>query len=142
MTDLTSYSQQEFRDWMSQGTATDTPPDPLYVSLHTSDPGETPDGSTEVSATNYSRQSVSSSGWNTLAPADFTNADAHGFENANSIQFDPANSSWGTVSHVALWDGSSASDNALASFALDSSRSVADGDQVQFAATNLSFGLD
>jgi hypothetical protein len=142
MTDLTDYTEQQFRDWMSQGTSTATAPDPLYISLHTSDPGESPDGSTEVSATNYSRQSVGSSGWNTQAPADFTNSDGYGFENASDVAFSTAGSSWGTISHVALWDGSSDTDNALASFALDSSRSVSDGDQVQFAATNLRFVID
>lgn len=141
MSDLTDYSEQQFRDWMSQGSSTATPPDPLYVSLHTSDPGETPDGSTEVSATQYSRQSVGSSNWNTLAPGDVS-SNGHGFENAADITFSTANSNWGTITHVALWDGSTDSDNALASYALDTSRSVTDGDQAQFSSTNLSFVID
>jgi len=141
MSDLTDYAEQQMRDWMSQGTAPATPPDPLYISLHTSDPGETPDGSTEVSATNYARQSVGSAGWNTLAPADVS-SNGHGFENANDIQFDPANSDWGTITHVALWDGSADTDNALASYAVDTSRAITSGDQAQFLAGALTFVID
>lgn len=141
MSDLTDYAETVFRDWLSQGTSAPTPPDPLYVSLHTADPGESPDGSTEVSATNYSRQSVGSSGWNKLAPADL-GINGHGFENANSVQFDTANSDWGTITHVALWDGTADTDNVYAAFALASSRSINAGDQAQFAAGNLAFALD
>ena len=34
-----------------------------YLALHTSDPGNTPDGSTEVSDANYSRINVSEADW-------------------------------------------------------------------------------
>ena len=141
MSALTDYTEQQFRDWISQGSSTATPPDPLYVSLHTADPGEVPDGSTEVGATNYSRQSVGSSNWTTLAPADVSN-DGHGFENGTTVQFDTASSSWGTITHVAIWDTSDTSGNALATAALDSSRSVGDGDQAQFGTGSLSFVID
>lgn len=141
MSDLTDYAETVFRDWLSQGTSAPTPPDPLYISLHTADPGESPDGSTEVTATQYSRQSVGSAGWNTLAPADVT-SNGHGFENANNVQFNTANSSWGTITHVALWNGTADTDNVYAAFALDSSRSISSGDQAQFAAGNLSFVID
>jgi hypothetical protein len=141
MSDLTDYAETVFRDWLSQGTSAPTPPDPLYVSLHTADPGESPDGSTEVSATQYSRQDVVSADWNTLAPGDVS-SNGHGFENAINIQFNVANSDWGTVTHVALWNGTQNTDNAYASFALDSSRTINSGDQAQFAAGNLSFVID
>lgn len=142
MSDLTDYAEQQMRDWMSQGTAPATPPDPLYISLHTSDPGETPDGSTEVTATNYARESLGSGNWNTLAPADFGSGNGHGFENAVDVQWDVAQETWGTISHVAIWDGSTDTDNALASFAIDNSKTIDTDDQVKFAAGNLSFQID
>jgi len=137
MSDATNYAEEQFINWMSQGTATDSPPDPLYVSLHTSDPGEDPDGSTEVGASEYNRQSVSSANWET-----YNSGDAYGFRNANNIDFPEASSTWGTISHVSVWDGSSATDNALASYALDTSKAIEDGDQARFLAQELQFEAD
>lgn len=136
MSDLTNYTEGQFRDWMSQGTATATPPDPLYVSLHTAAPGESPDGSTEVSATNYNRQDVTAgTGWNTPNENDFANA--------NEITWQEAGELWGDVSHVGLWDDTAANGgNCLAAFALDSTKTIDSGDQAKFNAGNLSFSLD
>jgi len=134
MSDLTDYTETQFRDWMSQGTDPDTAPSSLYVGLHTSDPGDSPDGSTEVSATDYSRVQVTAgSGWGT--PQNNT------FENANEVSFGTATSSWGTVTHVSLWDGSSGG-NCLAAFALNSQKSINTDDEATFPAGNLSFALD
>ena len=137
MSDATNYTEEQIINWMSQGVAPDTPPDPLYVSLHTADPGETLDGSTEVGASEYNRQSVGSSGWET-----YTSGDASGFRNLNDIQFPEATSSWGTISHVAIWDGSANTDNALASYGLSVSKSIDDGDQAVFTAQGLTFETD
>lgn len=125
---------------MSQGVTTDTPPDPLYISLHTADPGESPDGTTEVSATNYDRQSLGSGNWSKLAPADVS-SNGHGFENAVDVQFDVASSSWGTITHVALWD-SLTGGNALASYAVSNSKSIDAEEQVRFAIGELEFVID
>lgn len=142
MSDLTDYAEAQFRDWMSQGTATDTPPDPVFVSLHTSDPGETPDGSTEVDSgtTSYARQSVAAgTGWNTV-----TSGDAQGFENSGDIEFPEATESWGTISHVALWtaDEGGTNENAMASYALDSTKAIDTGDQAVFRAGDLTFTIN
>jgi len=136
MSDLTDYTEQVFRDWMSQGTSAPTPPDPLYIALHTADPGETPDGTTEVSASNYSRESLGSSNWGTL-----TQNNAHAFQNATDVTYQVASSNWGTISHVSLWDGSSDTDNSLASFALNNSKTIESDDQVKFPSGNLTFEI-
>jgi hypothetical protein len=125
---------------MSQGVTTDTPPDPLYISLHTADPGESPDGSTELSATNYDRQALGSGNWTTLAPADVS-SNGHGFENGVDVEFDPASSSWGTISHVALWD-SLTGGNALASYQVSNSKSIDTDEQARFLAGELKFVID
>lgn len=143
MADLTDYTEGEFRDWMSQGVAPDTAPDPVYVSLHTSDPGETPDGSTEVDSgtTSYARQTVAAgTGWNSITGG----SGELGFENANDIEFPEATESWGTISHVALWTDAEggANENAMASYSLDSTKSIDSGDQAVFRAGDLTFLLD
>lgn len=135
MSDLTDYAEGQIRGWMSQGTDPDTAPTNLHVALHTSDPGESPDGSTEVSAGDYSRQSTTTgSGWDTPNENDF--------ENANEISFGTATSDWGDVSHVSLWNGDTTSDNCLAAFALDATVTVNTDDEIRFPAGELSFTLD
>jgi len=137
MSDLTNYSETEIRDWISQGVAPDTPPDPLYVGLHTADPGESPDGSTEVSAADYSRVSVAAgSGWDTPNENDF--------QNAADVDFGEATNDWGTVTHVALWDDTQGAtgETALAAYAVDTQKAINSGDKAVFSAGDLSFALD
>jgi hypothetical protein len=135
MSDLTDYLETEIRDWMSQGTAFDSAPSTVYVHLHTSDPGESPDGSTEVSASDYSPQSVSAgSGWNTPT--------TDSFENANEINFGQATNDWGTISHVSLSTTSDFTGNVLASYALNSTVTINTNDTFKFNAGDLSFSLD
>lgn len=134
MSDLTDYAETEIRDWMSQGTDPDTAPGNLYVALHTSDPGDSPDGSTEVGAGDYDRVSTTTgTDWNTPGSNDF--------QNANEISFGTATSNWGTVSHVSLWDAATGG-NCLAAFALDSSKTIDTDDEATFAAGDLSFSID
>lgn len=133
MSDLTDFAESTIRDWLSQGTSP-TAIDPIYVALHNSDPGDSPDGSTEVGAADYSRQSVSAgSGWNTPANGQF--------DNANEIAFGVATNNWGTVSHVSLWDGSAATDNALAAFALNTSKAIDVDDEARFQSGDLSLTI-
>jgi len=137
MSDLTNYTEGEFRDWMSQGVAPDTAPDPIYVGLHTADPGETPDGSTEVGSGDYARVSVTAgSGWDTPNPNDF--------QNASEISFGEATNNWGTISHVSLWDDTkgAAGENCLANYALNTSKAIDSGDEAVFRTGDLSFSLD
>lgn len=130
MSDLTDYLEAEIINWSFGGDSMPTPPDPVYVSLHTSDPGESPDGSTEVGSGGYSRQSVAAADWTTSAGT---------ADNDNAITFPEATSDIGTVTHFAVWDGSTQSDNALWAASLDNSRDIQTGDTARFSAGDLSF---
>jgi len=132
MSDFTTYSEEQIVDWLVGGVDVAPAPANIYVALHTSDPGESPDGSTEVDSGTFTYNRVSTS-----AGSDWTiNSDE--FENSVEIEFPEASSTWGTVSHFSLWDGSADSDNALAKSALDSSRTVESGDAPVFRVGNLS----
>jgi len=132
MSDFTDYTETQIVNWLVGGTDMPAAHGSVYVALHTSDPGETPDGSTEVDASTYTYSRVQTS-----ANGDWTrNGDS--FENAVEIEFPEANGSWGTISHFSLWDGSADADNALAKSALDTSRSIQDGDAPVFRVGNLS----
>lgn len=135
MSDFTDYTETAIRDWMSQGTTMPSAPSNLHVALHTSDPGESPDGSAEVGAGDYSRSSTTTgTDWDTTS-------NPTTFENANEVNFGQATSNWGTISHVSLWDGSSASDNCLASYALDSDTTIETDDTFVFNSGDLSFEI-
>lgn len=135
MSDFVDYTETIIRDWMSQGSAMPSSPGSVYVALHTSSPSEGSPGSTEVGAGDYSRATTTAgTDWNTsLNPTQFSNA--------NEVSFGEATSSWGTISHVSLWD-SSTDGNCLAAFALDSSKSISSGDEATFPSGDLSFQID
>lgn len=137
MSDFTDYSETAIRDWMSQGTTMPAAPSDLYVALHTSDPGETPDGSTEVSAADYDRVGVTAgSGWSTI-----TSGGGSGFENASETSFGEATNNWGTISHISLWDAQTGG-NCLASYAVGTSKPIDTGDEATFPAGDISFTID
>lgn len=133
MSDFTDYTENNVRDWMSQGSSMPSAPGTVYVALHTSDPGETPDGSTEVSGGSYAREGVSAgSGWSTSQGS---------FSNASTISFTQATGDWGTISHVSLWDAST-NGNCLAAFDLDSNVTINTNDTLEFNSGQLSFSID
>lgn len=135
MSDFTDYVETNLRDWMTQGTDMPVAPGTLYVALHTSDPGESPDGSTEP-ADGYSRVS-------TTAGTDWdTTLNPTGWDNANTITFPQATGDWGTITHVSIWDGSAGTDNCLATYALSTNKTINTDDTAEFAAGDLSFDID
>lgn len=97
-----------------------------YVSLHTADPGET--GASEVTGGTYGRQSSS---W-AAASAGAVVTDA-----ALNFTLMPAV----TVTHVAIWDASTAG-NCLWSGAFSSSKVVNAGDTYQIPSGSLTVTLD
>jgi hypothetical protein len=138
MSDFTKFTEQEIVNAMVDGTDF-TAPSNIYVGLHTSDPGNDPDGSTEVSAADYARES-------TTAGTDWTVVATNGpttFENDGEILFSAAQNSWGTINYVVLWDDTLANGgNALAVYAVSSAKSIDTNDQARFAANQLSFDID
>mgnify|MGYP005994709905 FL=1 len=106
---------------MTTGTA--TRPTNWYVALFTSAPNDA-GGGTEVSGNGYSRQSVS---WDTASGTGGTTA------NSGAVSFTASGSGFGTVTHIGIFDASS-SGNLLWHGAMDTAKSVASGDVLQFAA--------
>jgi len=138
MTDFSGYSEQEIIEHIFKNTSIFTSPSNIYVSLHTADEGENPDGTNEVAAADYSRAST--------APADWTVGGTDGpttVDNANAISFGDPTNNWGTITHVALWDASTGGNPFTVTIALNSSKTVdADTDELRFDAGDLSFDLN
>ena len=107
----------------------------VYVALHTADPGEAGDQSTnEATYTNYARQTlVRASAW-TDGGSTFTNAEL--------IQFPQCGVTGNTITHVSIGELISGAGQIFYSGALNSPLTVANLIQPQFAAGALSITED
>jgi hypothetical protein len=109
----------------------------VYVALHTADPTDAGTG-TEVSGTAYARQGITKASGSWAAPT----GNPAAITNAAAVTFPAAGAGgWGTVTHVAIWDASTAG-NLLFSGALTASKAVAQDDVVQFAIGQLALRVD
>jgi hypothetical protein len=105
-----------------------TSPSQVYVALFTSDPTDAGTG-TEVSGGGYARQPVT------------FNAPSNGqVTNAADILFPIATASWGTVTHVGIYDAVTGG-NLLFHGALTTSKTISANDQLKIAAGDLSISL-
>jgi hypothetical protein len=107
-----------------------TRPTAWYVALFTSNPDEDASG-TEVSTsgTAYARQSVTFSVSGNTAT------------NTAAIEFPTATASYGTVTHVGVFDASSAG-NLIAYAALTTSKAIDTGDVLRLPANDLDVTMD
>ena len=115
--------------WLLTGDAV-TRPTSFYVALFTSNPDEDASG-TEVSTvgTAYARQSVTFSVSGNTAT------------NTAAIEFPTATASYGTVSHVGVFDAST-SGNLIAYAALTTSKAIDTGDVLRLPANDLDVTMD
>jgi len=110
------------------GTGSWAAPAQVYVGLYTSAPSDA-GGGTEVSGGSYARQAVDFD----AASGGATNPDA-------DVEFPAATASWGTVTHVGIFDAIT-SGNLLMWGALSASKAVGNGDQLVIPAANLDVSL-
>lgn len=129
MSALSDYAEKLVLDWlMTTGSA--TRPTAWYVALYTAAPSDS-GGGTEVSGAGYSRKSVS-----------FNAASTPGGTTSNSgiVSWTAAGGAYGTVTHVGIFDASTGG-NLIWQGALSTSKTVNDGDTIQFSAGNLTLTL-
>jgi hypothetical protein len=108
----------------------------LYVSLHTADPGEAGDQTTnETAYTNYARVAVARTvgGWTVTGNA---------VANAALVQFAQCGVTGATLTHFGVGTDSSGAGKLLYSGALTASLAVSSGIQPQFAAGDLDITED
>ena len=105
-----------------------TRPTTWYIGLFTSDPTDAGTG-TEVSGNGYTRKAVTFSVTGDTAT------------NTASIEFDAATASWGTVTHVAVFDAST-SGNMIVHSALTTAKAVSTGDILRVPTGDLDITLD
>ena len=104
-----------------------TSPTTVYVALSTADPLDTGAGIAEPVALGYARVAI-----------EFDAATDGVTQNTNVETFGPASGgTWGTLTHMAIFDAITAG-NMLYHGILTASKTVADGDSIEFAAGALS----
>jgi len=129
MAALSDHAEALLLDWlMTNGTA--TRPTAWYVGLFTAAPSDA-GGGTEVSTGGYARQSVT-----------FDAASSPGGTTSNSgaVSFTASGADYGTVTHIGIFDAST-SGNLLWHGALTASKTVADGDTLEFSVGNIDLTL-
>ena len=105
-----------------------TAPTTVYLALYTTDPTDADTG-TECSGTSYARQAITFG-----APSNGVST------NSAAVEFDQATGSWGTITHMGLYDAST-SGNLLFHGALTASKVIDAGDVFKFASTALAVTL-
>ena len=103
------------------GTSSTSAPSNVFLSLWTSDPTDAASGN-ELSGDAYARQDIN-----------FAAASGGAAASNATVTFPTATGSWGTVSHVAIFDAST-SGNMLFHGALSASKTIASGDVMQVAS--------
>jgi hypothetical protein len=125
MAALSDHAEKLLLDWlMTNGSA--TRPTAWYVALYTAAPSDS-GGGTEVSGNGYSRQAVTFDAAST--PGGTTS-------NSGAVTFTAAGGSWGTITHIGIHDAST-SGNLLWHGSMTASKTIADGDTLEFAIGNI-----
>lgn len=106
-----------------------TRPTAWYVGLFTADPTDTGSGATEITGNNYSRVS-----------ATFT-VSGNAATTSAAVEFSAATGSWGTISHIGIFDASSGG-NLIAHSALTASKAIASGDVFRIPTGDIDITLD
>lgn len=126
---FSNYLETELLDHVFAGNAY-TSPSAVYVSLHTANPDEDASGAeVSTSGTGYARIAGSFSVSGNTATT------------TSAIEYATATADYGTVTHVGIWDASTAG-NMLAYAALTASKTISTGDVFRIPAGDLDITLD
>ena len=124
---FSDYLETKVLDHVFGGTAY-TAPTTLYVALFTAAPSDS-GGGTEVSGGAYARQTIA-----------FTTSGDTTSNNA-AVEFPTATANYGTVTHVGIYDASTAG-NLMAWAALTSSKTIETGDVFRIPSGDLDITLN
>lgn len=125
MAALSDYAENLLMNWMMT-TDSVTRPTAWYVALYTVAPSDS-GGGTEVTGNGYTRQAL------TVATATGTGGTT---SNTGNVTFTAAGGDWGTITHIGIHDASSGG-NLLWHGAMSASKTIADGDTLQFNTGNI-----
>jgi hypothetical protein len=129
MASFTDYTENKVLDHVVGKTSFTMPS--IWIALFTAAPSDT-GGGTEATGGSYARKST--------AGADWAAASGGATSNAAAITFVTPSASWGTVTHFALMDASTAG-NMIAWSSLTTPQAIGTGNTVSFAIGELDVTL-
>jgi hypothetical protein len=132
MSALSNHLEDALMAAVYKGTSYTTPTN-TYIALFNSNPGEDNSG-TECTGSGYARYEMASGDWTAISNGSISNATNVNFPAATGVD-------WGTISHVGIYDASTAG-NLLHYGALNSSVTVENSDVFVFAANQLTLTLE
>jgi hypothetical protein len=121
---MSDYLENKFLDHFC-GTASTTAPAAIYLGLSTASMNDDNSG-TELSGSGYARQAIT-----------FGSASSGTATSNAAVEFPAATASWGSVSHWAIYDASSAG-NQLFHGSFATAKTIATGDILKVASGDLS----
>ena len=129
MAALSDYAEKLLLDWaMTTGSA--TRPTAWYVALYTAAPSDS-GGGTEVSTGGYARKAVTFAA--ATSPGGTTS-------NTGAVSFTASGANYGTVTHIGIFDALTTG-NLLWHGAMTASKTVNDGDTLEFSIGNIDLTL-
>lgn len=128
MAEFSNYLENKILDHVLRNVSY-TSPTTVYVGLFTSDPTDAGSG-TEVSGGSYARQSLS-----------VTTASGGIVTSSADVTFPQASASWGTISHIGLFDALT-SGNLLMHTPVTTSKTIDSGDILKISSGNLTVTVD
>ena len=128
MAEFSDYLENKLLDHVLRNVSY-TSPTTCFVALFTSDPTDAGTG-TEVSGGSYARQSLS-----------VTTASGGIVTSSADITFPQATASWGTISHLGIYDALT-SGNLLMHTPLTTSKTIGEGDVLKINTNSLTVTLD
>ena len=134
MSDLTNYYAEEILGHSFDGNDMPVSHGSVWLAAHTADPGNNA-ANNEVAATDYSRVEVLTTAFDATARTRTNNV---------AIEFPQAQSDWGTITHISVWDadsGGTTAANALWYDALTTSVTITATDTLRIDAGELSATL-
>jgi len=130
MAALSDVSEKLLLDFlMTAGTA--TRPTAWYIALYTAAPNDA-GGGTEASGGGYARKTVA---WDAAASPGGTT------QNTGVVTWTASGGAFGTVTHIGIHSASSGAGNLLWHGAMTASKTVNDGDTLEFAAGNIDLAI-
>ena len=130
MAALSDVSEVLLLNYLMTATSV-TRPTAWYVALYTGAPSDS-GGGTEVSGSGYVRKAVT---WATATGTAGTTS------NSNAPSFTASGGAFGTVTHIGIHSASSGSGNLLWHGAMTASKTIADGDTLEFSIGNIDLTL-
>jgi len=124
MSAMSDYLENAFLDHFT-GTTSTTAPTAVYLGLSTASMNDD-DSGTELSGSGYARQAIT-----------FGSSSSGTITSNAAVEFPAATASWGSVSHWAIYDASSAG-NQLFHGSFATAKTIATGDILKVASGDLS----